>query len=211
MKATEVIDKIKNVLGIELAEEIMLAEMKLANGTVIEAEEFAAENEVFIKTEDDKVPLPEGLYELEDGRTLVVIDEGLINDIKSENKEDMIEKEQVVAEEQPQEEKEEMGYATKEELNEVKSMIEEIKAMIEDKDKEPEEMSAEEVEVQSEDVTAEVTEEQELKEELSKPATAPIKHSPESEVEVKQHLYAQSRPMTTADRVLQRIANIKNR
>ena len=115
MKATEVIDKIKNVLGIELSEEIQLAEMKLANGTVIEAENFASDNEVFIKTEDDKVPLPEGLYELEDGRTLVVIDEGLINDIKSENQKDMTEKEQVVAEEQPQE-KEEMGYATKEEL-----------------------------------------------------------------------------------------------
>lgn len=210
MKATEVIDKIKNVLGIELSEEIQLAEMKLANGTVIEAENFASDNEVFIKTEDDKVPLPEGLYELEDGRTLVVIDEGLINDIKSEKQEDMTEKEQVVAEEQPQE-KEEMGYATKEELNEVKSMIEEIKAMIHDKDKEPEEMSAKDVEVNSEDVTAEVTEQQELKEELSKPASAPIKHSPNAEVEVKQHLYAQRRPMTTADRVMQKIANIKNR
>jgi hypothetical protein len=45
------------------------------------------------------------LYELEDGRTLVFIDEGLINDIKSQNKDDMIDKEQVVAEEQPQGEK----------------------------------------------------------------------------------------------------------
>ncbi len=209
MKATEVIDKIKNVLGIELLEDVQLAEMKLANGTVLEAEEFATDNEVFIKTDDDKVPLPEGLYEMEDGRTLVVIDEGLINDIKSENKDDMIEKEQVVAEEQPQEEKEEMGYATKEELQEVKEAIEEIKAILQPKEEEePEEMSSDstkEVEVKAE----EVTEQEELKEELSKPATEPIKHSPEAKVERKQNLYSQNRQMTTVDRVLQKIANIK--
>jgi hypothetical protein len=205
MKATEVIDKIKNVLGIELLEEVQLSEMKLANGTVLEAEEFVPDNEVFIKTEDDKVPLPEGLYELEDGRTLVVIDEGLINDIKSQNKDDMIEKEQVVAEEQPQEEKEEMGYATKEELKEVKDAIDEIKAMLEPKEEEqPEEMSSEVTEEVSEK-----TEKEELNEQLSKPATEPIKHSPEAKVERKQNLYSQNRQMTTVDRVLQKIANIK--
>ncbi len=209
MKATEVIDKIKNVLGIELLEDVQLAEMKLENGTVLEAEEFAVDNEVFIKTEDDKVPLPEGLYELEDGRTLVVIDEGLINDIKSQNKDDMIDKDQVEAEDQPQEEKEEMGYATKEELQEVKEAIEEIKAILQPKEEEvPEEMSSEstkEVEVQAE----EVLEKEELKKELSKPATGPIKHSPEAKVESKQNLYSQNRQMTTVDRVLQKIANIK--
>jgi BMFP domain-containing protein YqiC len=203
MKATEILEKIKEALGIELSEEVTLAEMKLENGTVLEAEEFAEKQEVFIKTEDEKVPLPEGLYELEDGRTLVVIEEGLIDSIKSESETDMNEVNQVVAEEQ--EEKQEMGYATKEELNEVKSMIEEIKAMIEDKAEEPaEEMS--EVEVEAEAVEAE--EKAELKEELSKPAAEPMKHSPESDTQSKQHLYAQSRATTTFDRVLSKISNI---
>lgn len=203
MKATEILGKIKETLGIELSEQIALAEMKLENGTVLEAEEFAEKQEVFIKTDEDKVPLPEGLYELEDGRTLVVIEEGLIDSIKSESETDMNEENQVVAEDQ--EEKQEMGYATKEELNEVKSMIEEIKAMIEDKSEEPvqEEMS------EVEEVT-ETEEKEELKEELSKPAAEPIKHSPEGEAATKQHLYAQSRATTTFDRVLSKISNINN-
>lgn len=200
MKATEILTKIKETLGVELSEQVVLAEMKLENGTVLEAEEFAEKQEVFIKTDEDKVPLPEGLYELEDGRTLVVIEEGLIDSIKSESETDMNEENQVVAEEQ--EEKQEMGYATKEELNEVKSMIEEIKAMIEDKGEEPVQEEMSEVEV------TETEEKEELKEELSKPAAEPIKHSPESEVSTKQHLYAQSRATTTFDRVFNKISNI---
>jgi hypothetical protein len=46
--------------------------------------------------------------------------------------------------------------------------------------------------------------------ELSKePAAEPIKHSPEEEAKPSLNLYAQNRPMTTADKVMQRIANIK--
>lgn len=46
--------------------------------------------------------------------------------------------------------------------------------------------------------------------ELSKePAAEPIKHSPEEESKPSLNLYAQSRTATTADRVLQRISNIK--
>jgi hypothetical protein len=156
---------------------------------------------VFIKTEDEKVPLPEGLYELEDGRQLIVVDEGIINEIKS-IQEDMSEN----LEQDPQEEKQEMGYATKEELNEVKSVVEEIKAMIE-KMEEPKEEPAE-VEVEAEAVQP--TEEQELKEELSKPAAEPMKHSPEATTKRKQNLYAQGRAVTTFDIVLNKISNINN-
>lgn len=85
-------------------------------------------------------------------------------------------------------EKEEMGYATKEELAEVKSMIEEIKAMIEKK----EEMS-EEV--------------QEVKEELS--AVEKVTHNPETEDKKISFLYGQSRPQNTMDRVMAKISQIK--
>ena len=41
MKATEILNEIKNVLGIELSEEsVALAVMKLENGTEIESESF---------------------------------------------------------------------------------------------------------------------------------------------------------------------------
>lgn len=208
MKATEVLSKIKNILGVELMEQVNLDEMKLENGTVLEAEKFSADQEVFIKSDDEKIPLPEGMYDLEDGRKLIVVDEGVINEIKAEK--DMSDQIENLEEEV----KEEMGYATKEELNEVKSVIEEIKAMIqemtqgEEPEEEKEEMSAEEVEVVAEELQA-TEEAEELKQELSKPAAEPIKHSPESETERQTNLYAQNRPQTTMDRVFAAISNIK--
>ena len=51
MKATEVLKQVKNILGVELSD-IQLAELKLENGTVLEAEVFESGKEVFIKTED---------------------------------------------------------------------------------------------------------------------------------------------------------------
>lgn len=55
MKALEVINQIKGILGIELSEEkVLLATMKLDNGTEIEAEEFVADKEVFIVSEEEE-------------------------------------------------------------------------------------------------------------------------------------------------------------
>ena len=71
---TNVITQIKQLLGME----VKLEQMKLADGmTVIEAESFEPEMSVVIVTEDDqRIPLPVGEYELEDGRMLVVVVEG---------------------------------------------------------------------------------------------------------------------------------------
>lgn len=202
MKATEILQTITEALNVNLSEEVTLAEMKLANGTVLEAEEFTAEKEVFIKTDDEKVPLPEGSYELEDGKTLVVVDEGIINEIKSESKEEEEVKEDLQESpelnEEEKDDKKELEYATKEELNEVKSIVEEIKAMLDPKE--------EEVEASVVEVNEEV---EELKEELSKPATQPLKHSPESSTESKMNLYSQKSGNTTLHRVMQKISNFK--
>lgn len=180
--------------------EIKLEEMELENGTVLEAEKFEKGSEVFIKTEDEKVALPEGIYDLADGNKLIVVEEGVIDEIKSEIETDMSEEIENQVEETVLEEKEEsqeMSYATKEELAEVKEMVEEIKAMLEPKE---EEMSA-----QAEE---QIEEAEELKEELSKPAAEAIKHSPEAETKSRMNLYAQSRAATTFDRVLEKISNI---
>tara|TARA_R110000803_G_scaffold14887_9_gene41368 strand:+ start:4002 stop:4595 length:594 start_codon:yes stop_codon:yes gene_type:complete len=197
MKATEILQSITDALSVNLSEEVTLSEMKLKNGTVLEAEEFASENEVFIKTDDEKVPLPEGSYELEDGRILVVVDEGIINEIKSETEEEMKE-DLEEAPEVKEEEKAELEYATKEELNEVKSIVEEIKAMLDPKE---EEVDASVVEAKEEI--------EELKAELAKPATQPLKHSPESSTERKMNLYSQKGALTTLDKVMQKISNFK--
>ena len=74
--------------------EVKLEQMKLADGmTVLEADSFAPEMEVFVVTEDEqKIPLPvsnpEMPYELEDGRILVVLQEGLIAEVKEMEKEE---------------------------------------------------------------------------------------------------------------------------
>jgi len=194
---TEMLKEIKNLLGIELSEEVKeqevtteqveassevnLAQAKLENGTVLEAEAFEAGNEVFIVTEDEKVPVPVGEYQMEDGMILVVSEEGMIAEIKEAEAE--VEEEEVEAA---------ADYATKEELADIRTMVEEIKAMI----KEKEEMAA-------------VEEEAQLKEELSKPAAAPLKHNPESENKKPQVLFSQKRASSTRDRVFQKIANLK--
>ena len=54
----------------------------------LEADAFESGKEVFIRTEDEKVALPVGEYELEDNRILVVEEEGLIKEIKAEEHEE---------------------------------------------------------------------------------------------------------------------------
>lgn len=201
MNASELLNKAKELLSVEVqAEEVKLAQANLENGTVIEAESFEAGQEIFIVTEDEKVALPVGEYRLEDGQVLVVEEEGIIASVGAQEEEE-VEAEEVteeLAEEQELAEEEEMGYATKEELAEVKSMIEDIKAMIEKK----EEMSAE---VQAEEAVEEIVEE--VKEELSQ--IEKVKHNPEANTRKRNNLYAQKRTLSTFDLVLSKIANKK--
>lgn len=82
---TNVLNQIKQLLGME----VKLEQMMLADGmTVIEADSFDPEMAVVIVTEDEqKIPLPVGEYELEDGRMLVVAVEGIISEIKEKEEE----------------------------------------------------------------------------------------------------------------------------
>ena len=186
------LNKVKEVLGVELSEEneIKLAQAALENGTIIEAEEFAEGKEVFIVTEDEKVALPIGSYKLDDGQELIIEEEGIIKSIG----EAVEAPEEAPAEEEVEAAEEELAYATKEDLAEVKSMIDEIKAMIDKKD----ELSVEET---VENIVEEV------KEELS--IVEKVNHNPEASADKALNLYSQKRGTSTIDRVLQRISNIK--
>jgi hypothetical protein len=198
MKPMEMLNQIKNVLGVELSteEKVELAQAKLENGTVLEAESFESGKEVFILTDDDKVALPIGEYEMEqDGKILVVVEDGIISEIK-DKEEEVVEEEEL---------KEEDKYATKQELAEIKSMVEEIKELMQEGKKE--EMHREE-ELMSQKMTELACQEDEaLKEELSKPASEPIKHSPEAKEELNKVVYSQKRNLTTKDIVFSKIAN----
>jgi hypothetical protein len=172
MKATEIVDEIRKVLGIELSKkEVTLAVMKLENGTEIEAEEFAKDKEVFITGEEgEKIALPVGNYTLEDGKILSVIEEGLIDAIGEAQEEVEEVEEEVEAEAAPEAkvksmtESTQVVYATKEELDSLSTKIEELKTLLEKNNTVEEEVVTEEV--------AEL--------ELSAEVVEPIAHNPEA-------------------------------
>ena len=79
MNIREAINTIKTYLNME----VKLAQVKLVDGvTVLEANEFVAGQEVYIVSDEEKIPLPIGEYELEDGKILVVSEDGIIGEIK---------------------------------------------------------------------------------------------------------------------------------
>ncbi|MDB2690395.1 hypothetical protein N9Z17_04270 [Planktomarina temperata] len=195
MKSQETLGKIMELLNLQ--DEVKLESMKLENGTVIEAEAFEPNQEVFIVSEDERIALPIGEYELEDGRILVVAEEGVIAEINEAKEEEA--PEEAPAEEPAQEEEveqaeeekeEEMAYATKEELtaamDELKGMIDEIKAMMS-----PKEMSEEVVEEQVEMSTDE-------------PAAKPIKHNPDTKTP-QMHKFAEGARKDTLSRIFDKL------
>jgi hypothetical protein len=210
MKSTEMLNQIKTLLNIE----VKLEETKLENGTIVSAESFEKGKEIFIVTDDEKVAMPVGEYLLEDGRLVVVEEEGVIGDVREVSdevpaKEEASEEEEITEdlaeEEEKEEEKEEMGYATKEELAEVRNMIDEIKAMLEPK----EEMSTEtQAPLKSRTVKEEFSEEipSEVEAELSEAAAKPIKHNPESKSKtINKVEFGKGKFTSTLDRVLNKL------
>jgi len=113
MNINEIVNAIKDgFASIKLSNEteqveVTMATMMLKDGvTVLEAESFDAGVPVFIVAENgDKVPAPIGEHELEDGRVLVITEEGMIAEIK----EAMVE--EVVVEEAPMEMSSENQFA----------------------------------------------------------------------------------------------------
>ena len=185
MKSQETLSQIMELLNLQ--DEIKLESMKLDNGTVIEAEAFEANQEVFIVTEDEKIALPVGEYTLEDGRILAVVEEGVIAEVRDAEEEAPAEEVVEEVEQAEEEPKEEMAYATKEELSaaveEMKVMIEEIKAMMSPK----EEDMSEEVEMSA-----------------NEPAAKPIKHSPDTK-SAPAHKFGQGAHKNTLSRIFDKL------
>ena len=191
------LNEVKKLIGVEASIEVKLAQAELENGTIIESE-FEIGSEIFIVTEDERVALPVGEYKLVDGETLIVEEEGIIASIGAA--EEAPAEEEVEAEDKP---KEEMGYATKEELQEVKTMVEEIKALLEPKDQEMSDDIS--TGVKSEETTTKTVYAE--KEEMSE--VEKVSHNPESESKKNTNLYSQKRSGNTLDKVMDRISNFK--
>jgi hypothetical protein len=197
MNNNSILNKVRELLGME----IKLAERRLEDGqTRIEAEEFAAGFQVVIVTEDDqRIPLPEGEYKLDgdDGEILVVQEEGIIFEIKTE---EVVEEE--VTEEVATEEvvEEEMATEKPAAKKTVESIVKEtFFSEIENLKKENEELKAEVEHLSKINNKEEVVE-------LSEEAIKPIVHNPENEQKTKLNSYSQNRPQTTQDRVFAKLS-----
>ena len=210
MNNKAILNKVRELLGME----VKLEQRKLEDGvTIIEADEFAPENEVVIITEDEqRIPLPIGEYKMEDGMILVVTEEGLIAEIKEE----AVEEEEVIEEEAKkdyEEKEEEMADESKPVKKVVESIVKEtFFNEIETLKKENEELKAKlenlsKVETEETEKVAEVVEDEktELSTEDLDPAVKPISFNPENKEVREKMLYAQNRTETTLDRVFKKL------
>jgi hypothetical protein len=174
--------------------EVKLAQMKLVDGiTVIEAESFDPDAAVFIVNGEDRVPLPVGNYELEDGNMLMVEEEGVIKAIMPMTPEE----EEVEAKDKPMEEEEMSAEVAGSPKKIVESVSKEtFFAEIEKLTKAIELLSL------SKEAIKEV-----VKEELS---VQPLTHSPEAKSpQIKLNRISPNRPMTTRDVVMNKLFNSK--
>jgi hypothetical protein len=186
------INQIKTLLGME----VKLETMKLSDGvTVLEAEMFEAGNEVFVVTEDEqKIALPIGEYELEDGRILVVVEEGVISEMKEKEAEEEVEEEAPIEEEAKKEQEMETAKAAPKKVVESvikESFFSEIEAL----------------KTENETLKAELAKVNEVKEvELSiDEEVKPISFNPENENKIETMKLAAKRPRTTMDSILEKL------
>jgi len=201
MNEKSILNKVRTLLGLE----VKLETMRLTDGvSMLEAEVFEAGQPVFILTEDEqRIALPIGDYELEDGRILVVIEEGVIADIR-----EAAEAEVEVEVEAPEAEVE-TGKMPEEEMAAAptaKKIIESVTkesffSEIEALKKENEELKAQialsKTEVAEEVAPVELSEE-----------PKPISFNPENETKVEVMRLAKNRQRSTMDSILEKFNNI---
>jgi hypothetical protein len=200
MKAESTLNKVKVLLGME----VKLEEMKLENGTRFEADKFEKGSEVFIVSDDDqRIPVPVGEYLTDEGKYLYVVEEGIIDEVKEEKEEEEMEVEdkeidEVEAKDDGKEADVEDWAGMEKRIKNLEDAISDLKSkMGEDK----EYMEEDSKEESKEELSAEVKE-VELSEEVK-----PFKHNPEGKNKVEMNLYAQNKPMSTQDRVFNKLFN----
>jgi hypothetical protein len=192
---TSVINQIKTLLGMD----VKLEQRKMADGvTLIEADAFEMDNEVFVITEDEqKIPVPIGEYEMEDGFILVVVEEGIIADYK-EAEAEAEEEEAPVAEEEVVEEEVEAQVEKSTPKKTIESVVKEtFFSEMEKLKNENNELKAKlELLTKVDAVELESTELSDIK---------PISFNPENTKEIEFTKIGSKRPRNTMDSILEKI------
>ena len=194
MNTKETLNKVRTLLGIE----VKLEQMKLDNGTILEAEVFEVGAEIFVVADEERVAVPVGEYVAEDGSTIVVAEEGVIGEIKEAGAEE----EAPAEDEAPVEEE-----VVEEDLSETatpKKVVESISketffSEIEKLRNEINELKLSKVEVK---------EVEEVSVELSVDEVEGISHNPENETSKKElNLYSQKGKNNTINRIFNKLNN----
>lgn len=157
MNFKEVVKKICVALNIE----VKLEQAKLQDGvTIVEADSFESGESIVVVTEDDqRIPLPMGEYVMENGMTIVVVEEGIISEVKEMEQPDQETEIEIEAEKKPENDMTKIKKT-------VESMVKEtFFSEIQSKDQEIERLKAELAQMQE---------------------PKPIVHNPESAVETEQ-------------------------
>jgi hypothetical protein len=191
-----ILSRISALLGMDKVE---LASMKLMDGvTVLEADAFEPGMEVFIVTQDEqRIALPVGEYELEDGRYLVITQEGIIAEIKEGTVDE------APAPEAPMMNEE---VATEPTLSEdtasqpkkiIKSQVEEMLFS-----------KIEELKAENEALKLQLSEQPKVEEApvIDEPASKPISHNPEKQNPTTQFNWGGNRKESTMDRILNKLS-----
>ena len=197
MNENKILNKVRTLLGLE----VKLETMRLSDGvSTLEAEMFEAGQPVFILTEDEqRIPLPVGEYELEDMRILVVIEEGVIAEVREAAQvEEEVEVEAPAVEEEVEATTETATPKKTIESIVKESFFSEIEALKKENEELKAQLSAQTPEVAEEVAPVELSEE-----------PKPISFNPENTQATDVFKFAAKRNATTMDTVLSRISNIK--
>jgi gas vesicle protein len=184
MEKTKMLNQIRTLLKIE----VKLEEMKLENGTIVTAESFEKDSEIFIVSDEEKIAMPVGEYLLEDGRLLVVESEGLIADVREVSDE-------VPAKEETEDLEEVVTEVPEEVVTEVEAIIEAVVEVIAP--------VIEEVKEEIEELKK-LYSDNKKKEEMSA-SRKPLRHNPETKTQKQQVQFGKGKFNTTLDRVINKL------
>jgi hypothetical protein len=125
-ESKDILDRIRGVLNLSSEKEevkVELATAELEDGTIIEAESFEVGAAIFVVSEEERVPMPEGEFFAEGVGVIVVSEEGVIAEIKEKEAEQ---------EEEAEESAEELSKESVsiEDFNALKSSFEELRDKI---------------------------------------------------------------------------------
>ena len=184
----KIINKVKTLLGLE----VKLEQMKLDNGAVLEADAFEVGAEVFVVADEERVAVPIGEYVMEDGKSLKVVEEGIIAEIGEASAEEEAPAEEEVVEE------EELATEAAAPKKIVKSISEEMFfSEIEKLRNEISELKLSKVEEVVVEEVVELSSQEEVE---------GISHNPENATAKRElHLYAQKGKNTIQDRIFNTI------